>query len=82
MVAVPGFLVGAMRANPAPVYDACTMTPWLTLEQDLVLLACVWRRCAVVYRRPWSEFVRACFHVKRIPYSLIDARDADRGLTS
>jgi len=31
---------------------------------------------------PWSEFVRACFHVKRIPYSLVDARDADRGLAS
>jgi glutathione S-transferase len=31
---------------------------------------------------PWSEFIRACFHVKRIPYLLVDARDADRGLTS
>jgi glutathione S-transferase len=31
---------------------------------------------------PWSEFARSCFHVKRIPYSLVDARDADRGLTS
>src|SRR3984957_7246941 len=31
---------------------------------------------------PWSEFARSCFHVKRIPYSLVDARDADRGLAS
>jgi glutathione S-transferase len=29
---------------------------------------------------PWSEFVRACFHVNRIPYQLVDARDAERGL--
>src|SRR5229473_1348712 len=71
-----------MRANPAPVYDACTMSPWLTLEQAL---GAPGLRVAPVrggLPSPWSEFVRACFHVKRIPYSLIDARDADRGLTS
>src|SRR5882762_7999904 len=82
MVAVPGFQQGAMRANPAPVYDACTMTPWLTLEQAL---GAPGLRVAPVrggLPSPWSEFVRACFHVKRIPYSLVDARDADRGLTS
>lgn len=58
------------------------MTTWLTLEQALgapgLRVAPV---CGGV-PSPWSEFVRACFHVKRIPYSLVDARDADRGLTS
>jgi len=73
--------VGGNARNPAGV-RCLHNDPWLTLEQALGLLACVWRRCAVVYRRPGSEFVRACFHVKRIPYSLNDARDADRGLTS
>jgi glutathione S-transferase len=71
-----------MRANPAPVYDACTMTPWLTLEQAL---SAPGLRVAPVrggLPSPWSEFVRACFHVKRIPYSLVDARDANRGLTA
>src|SRR5260370_27100801 len=73
---------GAIRANPAPVYDACTMTPCLTLEQAL---GAPGLRVAPVrggLPSPWSEFVRACFHVKRIPCSLVDARDADRGLTS
>src|ERR1700738_3885164 len=79
-----GKLVGqkALRADPAPVYDACTMTPWLTLEQAL---GAPGLRVAPVrggLPSPWSEFVRACFHVKRIPYSLVDARAADRGLTS
>jgi glutathione S-transferase len=69
-------------ATPAPVYDACTMTPWLTLEQAL---GAPGLRVAPVrggLPSPWSEFIRACFHVKRIPYSLVDARDADRSLTS
>ena len=58
------------------------MTPWLTLEQAL---GAPGLRVAPVrggLPSPWSEFVRACFHVKRIPYSLVDARDADRGLAS
>jgi glutathione S-transferase len=58
------------------------MTPWLTLEQAL---GAPGLRVAPVrggVPSPWSEFVRACFHVKGIPYSLVDARDADRGLTS
>jgi glutathione S-transferase len=58
------------------------MTPWLTLEQAL---SAPGLRVAPVrggLPSPWSEFVRACFHVKRIPYSLVDARDAGRGLAS
>ena len=57
------------------------MTPWLTLEQAL---GAPGLRVAPVrggLPSPWSEFVRACFHVKQIPYSLVDARDPDRGLT-
>src|SRR6266853_1982378 len=71
-----------MRANPAPVYDACTMTPWLTLEQALGAPGLRVAPVRAGLPSPWSEFVRACFHVERIPYSLVDARDADRGLTS
>ena len=57
------------------------MNSWLTLEQAL---GAPGLRVAPVrggLPSPWSEFTRACFHVKRIPYSLVDARDADRGLT-
>jgi glutathione S-transferase len=57
------------------------MTSWLTLEQSL---GAPGLRIAPVrggVPSPWSEFVRACFHVKHIPYSLVDARDPDRGLT-
>src|SRR5258707_3395358 len=71
-----------MRANPASVYDACTMTPWLTLEQALGAPGLRVAPVRAGLPSPWSEFVRACFHVKRIHYSLVDARDADRGLTS
>jgi len=82
VVAVPGFQWWAMRANPVPVYDACTMTAWLTLEQALGAPGLRVAPVRAGLPSPWSEFVRACFHVKRIPYSLVDARDADRGLTS
>jgi glutathione S-transferase len=71
-----------MCANPSPVYDVPTMTPWLTLEQAL---GAPGLRVAPVrggLPSPWSEFVRACLHVKRIPCLLVDARDADRGLAS
>ena len=71
-----------MRTNPALVYDACTMSPWLTLEQALGAPGLRVAPVRAGLPSPWSEFVRACFHVKRIPYSLVDARDADRGLTS
>src|ERR1700730_16799623 len=71
-----------MRANLAPAHDAWPILPWLTLEQCVG--APVLRVAPVRggLPSPWSEFVRACFHVKRIPYSLVDARAADRGLTS
>src|SRR5260370_13348296 len=71
-----------MRANPARMYDACTMTRWLTLEQALGAPGLRVAPVRAGLPSPWSEFVRACFRVKRIPYSLVDARDADRGLTS
>ncbi|HXS20142.1 MAG TPA: hypothetical protein VN735_02875 [Steroidobacteraceae bacterium] len=29
---------------------------------------------------PWSELCRACFHVKRVPFALINARDPKLGL--
>jgi glutaredoxin len=57
------------------------MNSWLTLQQAL---GAPGLRVAPVrpgLPSPWSEFVRACFHVKRIPYSLVDARDADQSLT-
>jgi glutathione S-transferase len=71
-----------MGAGRAPVYDACTMTPWLTLEQALGAPGLRVAPVRAGLPSPWSEFVRACFHVKHIPYSLVDARDANRGLTS
>jgi glutathione S-transferase len=58
------------------------MTSWLTLDQAL---GAPGLRVAPVrggLPSPWSEFVRACLHVKGVPYSLVDARDADRSLTS
>jgi hypothetical protein len=58
------------------------MNAWLTLQEALDAPGL---RVAPVrggLPSPWSEFTRSCFHVKRIPYSLVDARDADRGLTS
>jgi glutathione S-transferase len=57
------------------------MTPWLTLEQALGAPGLRVAPVRAGVPSPWSEFIRACFHVKRIPYSLVDARDADRGLT-
>jgi hypothetical protein len=70
-------------ANPsAGVYDDPTMTAVLTLEKAL---GAPGLRVAPVRGgppSPWSEFVRACFHVKRIPCSFVDARDADRSLTT
>jgi glutathione S-transferase len=58
------------------------MTAWLTLEEALrspgLRLAPV--RAGVP--SPWSEFARACFHVNRVSFSLVDARDSDRSLTS
>jgi glutathione S-transferase len=58
------------------------MTPWLTLEQALGSPGLRVAPVRAGLPSPWSEFVRACFHVKRVPYSLVDARDADRSLTS
>src|SRR3979411_348785 len=55
---------------------------WLTLEQALGAPGLRVAPVRAGLPSPWSEFVRACFYVKRIPYSLVDARDANRGLTS
>src|SRR6202046_1902837 len=82
IVYVSGSRCRAMRTDPAPVYDACTMTDWLTLKEALGAPGLRVAPVRAGLPSPWSEFVRACFHVKRIPYSLVDARDPDRGLTS
>jgi glutathione S-transferase len=58
------------------------MTGWLTLQQALAASGLRVAPVRAGLPSPWSEFVRACFHVKRIPYSLVDARDADRSFTS
>jgi len=58
------------------------MTAWLTLEQALGAPGLRVAPVRAGLPSPWSEFIRACFHVKHIPFSLVDARDADRGLTS
>ena len=57
------------------------MTTWLTLEQALGAPGLRVAPVRAGLPSPWSEFVRACLHVKRVPYSLVDARDAERGLT-
>jgi glutathione S-transferase len=58
------------------------MTSWLTLEQALSASGLRVAPVRAGLPSPWSEFVRACFHVNRIPYSLVDARDADRSFTA
>jgi hypothetical protein len=58
------------------------MSAWLTLEQALSAPGLRVAPVRAGLPSPWSEFVRACFYVNRIPYSLVDARDADRSLTS
>src|ERR1700687_4988024 len=58
------------------------MNSWLTLQQALAAPGLRLAPVRAGLPSPWSEFARSCFHVKRIPYSLVDARDADRGLTS
>jgi glutathione S-transferase len=58
------------------------MTHWLTLEQALGAPGLRVAPLRAGLPSPWSEFVRACFHVKRIPYSLVDVRDEDRSLRS
>ncbi len=70
-----------MRTTPTPVYDARAMTSWLTLEQALGVPGLRVAPVRAGLPSPWSEFVRGCLHVKRIPYLLVDARDADLGLT-
>jgi glutathione S-transferase len=58
------------------------MTGWLTLQQALAASGLRVAPVRAGLPSPWSEFARACFHVKRIPYSLVDARDADRSFAS
>jgi hypothetical protein len=58
------------------------MSAWLTLEQALAAPGLRVAPVRAGVPSPWSEFIRACFSVKRIPFSLVDARDADRGLAS
>lgn len=58
------------------------MTDWLSLEQALNVPGLRVAPVRAGLPSPWSEFARACVHVKGIPYSLVDARDADRSFTS
>jgi len=58
------------------------MNAWLTLQQALAAPGLRVAPVRAGLPSPWSEFARSCFHVKRIPYSLVEGRDADRGLTS
>jgi hypothetical protein len=58
------------------------MNSWLTLQQAHAATGLRLAPVRAGLPSPWSEFARSCFHVKRTPYSLVDARDADRGLTS
>lgn len=58
------------------------MTSWLTLEQALLSPGLRVAPVRAGLPSPWSEFVRACFHVKRVPFALVDAREADRSLSS
>src|ERR1700685_795815 len=58
------------------------MNAWLTLQQALAAPGLRVAPVRAGLPSPWSEFARSCFHVKRVPYSLVDARDADRRLTS
>jgi len=56
------------------------MTSWLTLEEGL---AAPGLRIAPVRSgvpSPWSEFCRALFQVKKIPFALVSARDPKSGL--
>jgi glutathione S-transferase len=57
------------------------MTPWLTLDQALGTPGLRVAPVRSGLPSPWSEFARACLHVKGVPYALVDARDAERGLT-
>src|SRR3984885_5763888 len=58
------------------------MDAWLTLQQALAAPGLRLAPVRAGLPSPWSEFARSWSHVKRIPSSLVDARDADRGLTS
>lgn len=58
------------------------MTVWLTVEQAPGAAGLRVAPVRAGLPSPWSEFVRAYLHVKRISYSLVDARDPDRSLTS
>jgi glutathione S-transferase len=57
------------------------MVEWLSIEQALVTPGL---RIAPVrdgVPSPWSEFCKALFHVKKIPFALVSARDPQQGLS-
>src|SRR3984885_2492566 len=58
------------------------MSAWLPLEQALGAPGLRVAPVRAGVPSPWSEVVRASCHLNRIPYSLVDARDADRSLKS
>jgi glutathione S-transferase len=58
------------------------MSVWLTLEEALAAPDLRMAPVRAGVPSPWSEFIRACFSAKRIPFALVDARDADRSLAT
>jgi glutathione S-transferase/glutaredoxin len=54
---------------------------WLSLDQALLAPGLRLAPVRAGVPSPWSELARGCFHVKRVPFELVDARDADRSLT-
>jgi hypothetical protein len=56
------------------------MSGWLTLEEGLQASGLRIAPVRSGLPSPWSELCRALFHVKRIPFALVSARDPRLGL--
>jgi len=58
------------------------MTSWLTVEAGMAAKGLRIAPVRAGLPSPWSEFCRALFHVKKLPFALISARDPKTGLTA
>jgi hypothetical protein len=58
------------------------MAEWLTLEDGLQAGGLRIAPVRSGLPSPWSELCRALFHVKRIPFALVSARDPQHGLAA
>ena len=58
------------------------MNTWLTVEEGLAAKGLRIAPVRAGVPSPWSEFCRALFHVKKIPFALISARDPKSGLAA